>query len=82
MKHHKIKNLLDNTLKQPSKFRKKYWIEINDESWGIYGSNNGIKFKASMITSHVCCYSDAYIHVKETITILNSRTAAALISNI
>ena len=30
----KIGNLLDNTSNQPSKFRTKDWVEINDESRG------------------------------------------------
>ena len=33
MEYHKIANLIDhNTLNQPSKFRTRNWIEINDES--------------------------------------------------
>ena len=32
MEYQKIINLLDNTPDQPSKFRTKNWIEINDES--------------------------------------------------
>ena len=32
----KIINLLDNTPKQPSKFRINNWVEINDESRGAY----------------------------------------------
>ena len=30
----KIINLLENTPNQPSKFRRKNWVEINDESRG------------------------------------------------
>ena len=30
-----------------------------------------------MIRSNLCDYSDAYIHVKGTITVLNTETAAA-----
>ena len=32
MRYQKITNLLDNTWNQPSKFRRKNWVEINDES--------------------------------------------------
>ena len=32
----KIRNLLDNTPNQPSKFRINNWVEINDESRGAY----------------------------------------------
>ena len=31
MKYQKITNLLDNAPNQPSKFRTKNWVEINDE---------------------------------------------------
>ena len=30
MKYQKIKNLLENTLNQPSKFRIKNWVEVNE----------------------------------------------------
>ena len=37
MEYQKIANLIDdNTLNQPSKFRTRNWIEINDESRGAY----------------------------------------------
>ena len=32
MEYQKIITLLDNTLNQPSKFRIKNWVEINDEA--------------------------------------------------
>ena len=32
MEYQKILNLFDNTSHQPSKFRTKNWVEINDES--------------------------------------------------
>ena len=35
----KIINLLDNTPNQPSKSRIKNWIDINDESRGMYDAN-------------------------------------------
>ena len=33
-------NLLDNTQNQPSKFRTKIWIEINDDARGRYNTNS------------------------------------------
>ena len=48
MKYQKIINLLDNTPNQWSKFRTKYWIEINDQSRGVYNFNSDIRFKSSM----------------------------------
>ena len=68
MKYQKIVNLLGNALNQPSKFRTKNWLEINDESRGTY-TGNEIKFKTTMLRSNLCDYADAYILVKGTITI-------------
>ena len=79
MKYQKIINLFDDTTNQPSKFRTRNWVEINDERWGAY--NNNIKFKTSMIRSNVCDYSDVYIHVKRTITVPNTAAAIALVNN-
>ena len=50
MEYQKIANLLDNTLNQPSKFRKKNWVEINDESKESYGTGSDIKFKTTMLS--------------------------------
>ena len=36
MEYQKITNLIEDTSNQPSKFRTKNWIEINDESRGTY----------------------------------------------
>ena len=48
MEYQKITNLLDDTKNQPSKFRSRNWVEINDESKGRY-DNSKIRFKTSMI---------------------------------
>ena len=69
MEYEKIINLLDDTTNQPSKFRTRYLVEINDQSRGNYGKNNQIKFKTSILRSNLCDYSDAYILVSGTITI-------------
>ena len=76
MEYQKIANLIDDTSNQPSKFRTRKWVEINDESRGAYNVNNQIKFKTTMLKSSLCDYSDAYILVKGTITI-NGRGADA-----
>ena len=34
MEYQKIINLLDNTSNQPTKFRTKNWVEINDDAHG------------------------------------------------
>ena len=69
MEYQKIANLIDNASNQPSKFRAKNWVEINDESREAYSVNSQIKFKTTMLKSSLCDYSDAYIFVKGTITI-------------
>ena len=50
MEYQKIANLLDNTSNQPSKFRTRNWVEINDDSRGTY-TNSDIKFKSTMLKS-------------------------------
>ena len=68
MEYQKIANLLDSAPNQPSKFRTRNWVEINDESGGTYTSND-IKFKSTMLRSNWCDYADAYILVKGRIII-------------
>ena len=68
MEYQKIANFIDDTSNQPSKFRTRNWVEINDESRGAYNVNSQIKFKTTMLKSSLCDYSDAYILVKGTIT--------------
>ena len=68
MEYQKIANLIDDTSNQPSKFRTRNWVEINDESRGAYNVNSQIKFKTTMLKSSLYDYSDAYILVKGTIT--------------
>ena len=60
---------MDNTSNQPSKFRTKNWVEINDNSRGTYNTNSHIKLKTSMVKSILCDYSDVYTLVKGRITI-------------
>ena len=48
MEHQKTINLLDDTTNQPSNFRTRNWVEINDESRGRYDNGN-IRFKTSII---------------------------------
>ena len=68
MEYQKIVNLLDNASNQPSKFRTRNWIEINDESRGTC-INESIRFKTTMLRSNLCDYVDAYLLVKGTIAI-------------
>ena len=72
MEYQKIVNLLNDESNQPSKFRTRNWIEVNDESRRTYTSND-VKFKTTMLRSNLCDYADAYILVKGTITITGAR---------
>ena len=66
---------------QPSKFRTKNWIEINDYIRGVYSSNKQIRFKTAMLRSGLCDYSDAYILFKGNITVKNTADAVAAANN-
>ena len=75
MEYQKIANLINDTPNQPSKFRTRNWVEINDESRGAYNVNSQIKFKTTMLKSSFFDYSDAYIRVKGTISVTNTVAA-------
>ena len=60
---------------QINHFRIKNWVEINDESRGIYIVNRQIGFTTSMLRYSLCDYSDPYILVKGNISV--NKTAAA-----
>ena len=81
MEYQKITNLIDDTSNQPSKFRTRTWVEINDESRGVYNVNSQIKFKTTMLKSSLCDYSGAYILVNGTITVNNTAAAGANANN-
>ena len=49
MEYQKIANLIDDTPNQPSKFRTRNLVEINDESRGAYNVNSQIKFKTTIL---------------------------------
>ena len=80
--------MLDNTQNQPNKFRTRNWVEINYESRAAYNNNdnnlnnsNNIKFKTSMIRTNLFHYSDAYILVKEIISVPNTAAQGAAVNN-
>ena len=64
--------MLDNAPNQWTKFKTKNWFEISDEPQGTYNKDNQIRFKASMLGSNLCNYSDPCILVKRTITVENT----------
>ena len=45
MEYQKMINLLNNTPNPLSKFKTRNWIEINDQSKGVYNTNSEIRFK-------------------------------------
>ena len=69
MEHQKLINLLGNKTTQPSKFRTKKWVEINNESCGEYCAVSQFRFKPTMLRLSLCNYSDVCILVKGAITI-------------
>ena len=80
MEYQKIVNLLDNTMNQPSEFRIRNWVKINDESKRKC-DNSSIRFKTSKIRWNWCYYSDTYILVKGTMTVPNIEAAGAAVNN-
>ena len=69
--------MLVNTPNQPSKFKTKEWVEINDESLGTYDGDNQIRFKNSMLKSSVCDYRNVRTFVKVTISVRNTAAQSA-----
>ena len=53
MEYQNIANSLDDASNQPSKFKTKNWVEINDKSGGKYNINSQIKFKTTMLKSTI-----------------------------
>ena len=68
MEYQKLADLLGTESNQPSKFRTRNWVEINDESRGACTSND-VKLKTTMLRSNLCDYADACILAKGSITI-------------
>ena len=48
MRSQKIINLLDNEIAQPSKFRTKNWVQINNDVCGTYSVNSHFKFTITL----------------------------------
>ena len=77
MEFQKIVNFLDTTSddKDLPRFVTKKWIEVYDQSGGNYNVNKEIRTKTSMLRSDLCYFSDAYIVVKGTITVVRPNDA-------
>ena len=74
MGYKKIENLLGidtNDFTKP-KYSTKKWIEIFDQSNGLYSPNKDIRFKTPQLRNDLCDFNDAYIVVTGKITATNS----------
>ena len=73
MEYQKFTNLLGTTLDDEiPRFITEKWVKVHDQSGSAddrYKPNKQIRFKTLMVTSDLCCYSDAYIVVKGDIVL-------------
>ena len=80
MEYQKITKLLGNTSDKVPRFINKKWIEVHDQSGETYNTCKEIRFKASMLRSDLCDYSDAItviqIVVKGKIVVTNPNNDA------
>ena len=53
----------------------KKWIEVYDQSEGNYNPHKEIRIKTSMLRSDLCDFSDVYIVVKGTVTVVRPNNA-------
>ena len=70
------KKYLDNKANQPSKFKTKNWVAINDDLHGVCRTVSQVRFKTSMLKSSLCDYSDTYLLVSGRITITGAPSHA------
>ena len=73
MEYQKVTNLLGRTPNEVSRFITKKWIEVHDQSGNVkdrYNPSKQIRFETPMIRSDLCDFSDAYIAVKGSITVV------------
>ena len=73
--------MLNNGSNKLFKFITKNWVEINDDVRGVYSSNKQIRFKAAMLRSSLCDYSDTYILVEGNISVNNTAADGAATKN-
>ena len=77
MEFQKVTNFLDITSdnKDLPRFVTRKWIEVYDQSQGNYDINIEVRIKTSMLRSDLCDFSNAYIFVKGTITVVRPDNA-------
>ena len=68
MKHKKMLNLLNEA--GDSKFVTRKWNIVNGESKANYDVGNEIIYNTEILRSNLCDYNDAYIYVKDDVTII------------
>ena len=69
MEYDKINNLLGSESENLPKFVTRDYVRLNSLS-NTYNEDKSIRFKTPMLRSHLCDYSDAYILVNGTITVM------------
>ena len=57
MTFQKLIYLLDNTSNQLSKFRTKYWVQINSDARVMRNTNSQIEYKTKMLNSSLCIHT-------------------------
>ena len=62
MEYQKI-NFLENTSNQPSNYRTKNWIEVDDDLRGTYNTNSQMKLKTSILKSSLYVIIVMYIYL-------------------
>ena len=72
----KIVNFLKtNSDENLPRFITKKWVELYDQSGGTYNVNKEFRIKTSTLRSDLCDFNDAYIVVKEDITLEGDNNA-------
>ena len=73
--------MFDNAPNQLSKFRTKNCVEIANDSRITCNIGSPFKFKTSLFKLSFCYSSDAYILVKQTLTVTDTKVAADATNN-
>ena len=72
MEYQKITKMLGTTLDEVLRLITKKWVKVHDQSGSAddrYKPSKQIRFKTSLLRLDLCDYSDAYVVVKEKITV-------------
>ena len=73
MEFNKINNVLGQEHNEVPRFITKKWIEVQSQSGSTYNASKPIRFKTSLLRSDLSDYSDAYVWVKGTISIVDNK---------